>query len=136
MTTIVGIFDAPEAVEKAAERLAAAEFDAVVLDESILELEPGTVDPAIPALVPGAAAEVVAGRHEPTVLSKRDKQSIIRAFRDRLGHDYDLSEEVTEAYATTLSHGGRFVLVRAHDEDVERAMQLLRESGASRVDKH
>jgi hypothetical protein len=136
MTTIVGIFDAPEAVEKAAERLAAGELDAVVLDETILELEPGSVDPAIPALVPGAAAEVVAGRHEPTVLSKRDKQSVIRAFRNRLGQEYDLSEEVTEAYATTLSHGGRFMLVRAHDKDVERTMQVLRESGATRVNQH
>ncbi len=138
MKTIVGIFDANalEQVEEAAKQLAAAELDAVIIDESILEQEPGSLDPAIPALAPAATVEAVTGREEPNLLPKRDKQRVIRAFRERLAEDYHLSDEVTEAYATTLSHGGRFVMVRADAKDSERAMQLLRDSSASRVIQH
>src|ERR1700752_5243333 len=105
MKTIVGIFDALEQVEEASKRLAAAELDAVVIDETILEQEPGSLDPAVPALAPAATAEAVAGR-EPHLLPRRDKQRVIRAFRERLAEDYHLSDEVNEAYATTLAHGG------------------------------
>jgi hypothetical protein len=139
MKTIVGIFDAnaPEQVEEAAKRLASAELDAVIVDESILEQEPGSLNPAVPALAPAAAAaEVVEGREEPNLLPRRDKQRIIRAFRERLTEDYHLADEVTETYATTLAHGGRFVIVRAGAKDSERAMQLLRDSGANLVNQH
>jgi hypothetical protein len=138
MKTIVGIFDAntPEQVEEAAKRLADAELDAVIIDESILGQEPGSLDPAIPALAPAATVEAVKGREEPNLLPRRDKQRVIRAFRERLADDYRLSNEVTEAYATTLAHGGRFVIVRADSKDAEKAVQLLRDSGASRVNKH
>jgi hypothetical protein len=136
MTTIVGIFDAPEQVEQAAKRLSEADFDAIVLDETILEQEPGSIDPTAPGLVRGVAGEVVAGRVEGNVLPRRDRQAVTKAFRERLTREYKLSDEVTDAYATTLAHNGRFVLVRAAAKDSERAMQLLRDSGASRVDKH
>jgi len=136
MTTIVGIFDEPEQVEDATKRLAAAELDAVVLDETTLGQEPGSLDPVYPALVPGAAAEVVAGRVEPNLLPKRDKQSLIRAFRERLAEDYSLPDDVTAAYATTFTHGGTFVVVCADKDDSERAIQMLRDAGASGVNKH
>lgn len=136
MKTVVGIFDEPEKLEEATRRLATAKIDAVVLDETNLAQEPGSVDPVRPALVPGAAAEVVAGREEPNLLPKRDKQSLIRAFRERLTEDYKLTDDVTEAYATTFSHSGKFVVVRADKEDCEQAMQLLRDVGATRVDAH
>jgi hypothetical protein len=136
MTTIVGIFDAPEQVEQAAKRLAEADFDAIVLDETILEQEPGSIDPTAPGLVRGAAGEVVAGSVEGNLLPRRDRQAVMKAFRERLTQEYRLPDKVTDAYATTLAHSGRFVLVRAAAKDSERAMQLLRDSGASRVDKH
>lgn len=135
MKTIVGVFDAPENVDQAARQLAAAELDAVVLDESILEQEPN-VDPALPTLVRGAAAEVVEGRAEPTLLPKRDRQSVMRAFRERLTQDFKLPEEVSDAYTTTLAHGGRFVVVCADEKDADQAGQILEKSGATRVNKH
>jgi hypothetical protein len=136
MTTIVGIFDAPEQVEKAAKRLAEADFDAIVLDETILEQEPESIDLTAPGLVRGAAGEMVAGRVEGNLPPRRDKQAVMKAFRERLTEEYRLPDKVTDGYATTLAHSGRFVLVRAAAKDSERAMQLLRDSGASRVDKH
>jgi hypothetical protein len=136
MTTVVGIFDAPEDVEDVTQRLAAAELDATVLDKTSLEQEPGSLDPAVPALAPGAAAKVIAGREEPTLLSKRDQQILVKAFRARLAEDHDLPDEAIEGYATTFSHGGTFVLVRANDNNAERAMQILRDAGAARVSRH
>jgi hypothetical protein len=41
-----------------------------------------------------------------------------------------------EAYATTFYHNGEFVLVRTDNERAERAMEILRESGATRVYRH
>ena len=135
MKTIVGVFDAPENVEQATRQLAAAELDAVVLDESILEQEP-SLDPAVPTLVRGAAAEVVEGRAEPTLLSKRDRQTVMREFRERLAQDFKLPEEVSDAYTTTLAHGGRFVVVRGDEEDTNQAGRILERCGATQVNKH
>jgi hypothetical protein len=136
MTTIVGIFEASERVDEAIRRLAAAELESEVLDETSLEQEPGSIDPAGPALVRGAAAAAEAGSDKPNLLPRRDKHSIARAFKERLAKDYHLSDEISDAYATTFSHSGKFVLTRADDKNAERAMQMLRDSGATRVDRH
>jgi hypothetical protein len=40
---------------------------------------------------------------------------------------------VIEAYATTFYHKGKFVLART---DAERVMNILRECGATRVNRH
>jgi hypothetical protein len=136
MTTVVAIFDAAEQVEDAVNRLATAGFDTAVVDETSLAQEPGSVDPVGAAVVPGAAAEIVAGRDEPNLIPKRDKNALDRAFRARLDEDYGLPDDVIEAYATTFAHSGRFVLVRASAKDADRAMEMLRTAGASRVNKH
>ena len=136
MTTVVAIFDAAAQVEDAVNRLATAGLDAEVVDETSLAQEPGSVDPVGPAVVPGAAAEIVAGRDEPNLIPKRDKNALSRAFRARLDEDYGLSDEVIDGYATTFAHSGRFVLVRASGKDADRAVDLLRAAGASRVNKH
>jgi hypothetical protein len=136
MTTVVAIFDAAEQVEDAVNRLATARLDAAVVDETSLAQEPGSIDPVGAAVVPGAAAEIVAGRDEPNLIPKRDKNALARAFRTRLDEDYGLSDEVIDGYATTFAHSGRFVLVRASGKDADRAVELLRAAGASRVNKH
>jgi hypothetical protein len=136
MTTVVGIFDAAEQVEDAVNRLATAELDAAVVDENSLAQEPGSVDPVKPAVVPGAAAEIIAGKDAPNLIPKRDKNALGRAFRTRLDEDYGLSDDVIDAYATTFAHNGRFVLVRASGKDADRAVEILRTAGASGVNKH
>jgi hypothetical protein len=136
MKTVVAIFDAAEQLEDAVNRLATARLDAAVVDENSLAQEPGSVDPVGPALVPGAAAEVIAGRDAPNLIARRDKNALDRAFRARLDEDYGLPDDVIDAYATSFAHSGRFVLVRADDKDADRAVEMLRASGASRVNKH
>ena len=135
MTTLVGIFDSGEDLDAVAKRLAAAGFDAAILDEAILAQEP-SADPALPALVPpGAAPELAGGTEEPS-FPRRDKQSVLRDFKTRLTEDYRLSDDVIEPYATTLAHGGKFAFESADAKSVEGAMQILRECGATRVNRH
>ena len=136
MTTVVAIFDAAEQVEDAVNRLATAGLDAAVVDENSLGQEPGSVDPVGPAVVPGAAAEIIAGRDASNLIPKRDKNALGRAFRARLDEDYGLADDVIDGYATTFAHSGRFVLVRASGKDADRAVEMLRAAGASRVNKH
>ena len=107
-----------------------------LLMRTSLAQEPGSIDPVGPAVVPGAAAEIVAGRDEPNLIRKRDKNALGRAFRARLDEDYGLADDVIDAYATTFAHSGRFVLVRASGKDADRAVEMLRAAGASRVSKH
>ena len=135
MTTIVGIFDDTSDLDRVLERLADSGVDATVYDEALLTEEPGSVDPAGPTLAPGAVPEVVLGAGEPNLLNKRDKSSVVRAFRGHLA-DYDLSEEVIEAYASTFLHSGKFVLVKTDADKAEQVMGILKDSGATRVNRH
>ena len=136
MKTVVAIFDSAEQVEDAVSRLAPLRLEVEVLDEMNLAQEPGSIDPAGPALVRGAAAATAAGREEPNLIPKHDKPALARAFRARLDEEYGLADDVIDAYATTFGHGGRFVLVRANGKDTEPAMEVLRNAGATRVNKH
>lgn len=138
MTTIVGIFDDTGKLEEVAERLAATGLDTVVLDEAILAQEPDSVDPLGPTLAPGSTEAIagIAGNEEPNLLRRRDKHSIARAFRARLRKDYHLSDDVIEAYATTLAHSGKFLFVNTGAERAEQVTKILQDSGATRVSRH
>jgi hypothetical protein len=136
MTTVVAIFDAAEQVDDAVNRLATAGLDVSVVDETSLSQEPGSIDPVGPAVVPGAAAEIIAGRDASNLIPQRDKNALDRAFRARLDEEYGLADDVIDTYATTFAHSGRFVLVRASGKDADRAVEMLRAAGASRVNKH
>jgi hypothetical protein len=128
---IIGIFDNAWAMDQAVEQLAAAGFDDTVYDEAIVKEEPGSLDPAVPTLAP----RLVLGSHEPNLLPRRDKHTIVRAFKAHLA-DYHLPNDVIEAYGTTFYHGGKFVLVKTDAERAEQAMKILRECGATRVNRH
>ena len=132
---IVGIFDNALDMEQAVERLAAAGFDNTVYDEAIVKEEAGSVDPAVPTLAPSSVPEVVLGSDEPNLLPKRDKHTIVRAFKARLA-DYHLPDDVIEAYATTFYHDGKFVLVGTEPECAKHVMEILRECRATRVNQH
>ena len=84
MTTIVGIFDDTGDIDKVAERLADSGVDASIYDDSLVTEEPGSIDPAVPTLAPGAAPTVVLGADEPNLLNTRDKDTVVRAFKRRL----------------------------------------------------
>ena len=133
MTTIVGIFDNARDLDKAVERLARAGFEDTVYDEAIVGAEAVNVGP--PVFAPGSAPAVVWGSAEPALPSKPDRYTVVRAFKAHLAHCH-LPNEVIEAYATSFYHNGEFVLVRTATERAEQVMDILRECGATRVNRH
>jgi hypothetical protein len=46
-----------------------------------------------------------------------------------------LSQDDIKGYATAFIHDGKFLLVRTDAERVEQAMKILRDSGASRMNR-
>ena len=114
-------------------QLAGAGFDGTaVYDEAIVAQEPGNVAPVGPVLAPGVVPAEVADNVERDV---RDVPNIVRAFKSHLA-DYDLPDQVIEAYTATFHHGGKFVLVRTHPQRDEQAVKILRQCGASRVNRY
>jgi hypothetical protein len=132
MTTSVGIFDNTRDLEKAVEQLAAARFEDTVYDEAILVREAGNVASTSEL---ATIAHVLLRSVQPNLSPQLDRHSIVRAFRHHL-RDYHLSEEAIEAYATTFSHNASFVLVRTDASRAEQAVQILRDCGATRVNRH
>ena len=132
MTTTVAIFDNARDLEKAVERLAAGGFEDTVYDEAIVAGEAGNVGTVS---APDSATGVLLRSVQPNLSPRPNRHAIVRAFRAHLA-DYRLSEEVIEAYATTFYHGGEFVLGRNDNEHAGKVIEILRECGATRVNKH
>ena len=133
MTTTVGIFDNARDLDKAIERLARAGFEDTVYDEGIVAGEAVNVGPAV--FAPGYAPAVVWGDAQPASPPKPDHDTVVRAFRAHLA-DYHLPKEVIKAYATTFFHGGEFILVKTDAEHADQVMTILRDCGATRVNRH
>lgn len=132
-STIVGIFDNAHDLDRALERLARAGFEDTVYDEAIVGEEPANLGTLV--FAPGQATPVAWSNIGPTPsLRKPEVQTVVRAFKAHLA-DYQVPAEVIEAYTTTFSHKGEFVLVRA-DARAGQAVEILRESGATRVTRH
>ena len=75
---------------------------------------------------------VVPSRILPT---KPGRDTIVRAFKAHLAHCH-LPNEVIEAYANSFYHGGEFVLVRTDSQHAGQVMLILRECGATQVNRH
>ena len=75
------------------------------------------------------------GSAERAVPSKPSQDTIVRAFKAHLAH-WHLPNKVIEAYASTFSHNGEFVLVRTDAVQAEQVMEILRECGARQADRH
>jgi hypothetical protein len=136
MTTIVGIFDNARDLDKAVERLARAGFEDTVYDEAIVAEEPSNAGSVV--FAPGYAPPIVWGSAEPNLNPKPDRHArhaIVQAFKAHLA-DYRLPNDVIEAYATTFYHNGESILVRTDNERVDQAMGILRDRGATRVNRH
>jgi len=133
MTTIVGIFDNARDLDKAVGRLAREGFEDAVYDEAIVAGEVG--NSGLLVFAPGSGPAVVWSTAEPALPPKPSQHSIVRAFKAHLA-DYHLPDGVIEAYATTFNHDGEFALVRTDPKRAEQAMEILRQCGASRVNRH
>ena len=133
MTTIVGIFDNERDLDKSVGRLAHAGFKYTIYDEAIVGGEPGSFGSLVFSSSYGPP--VSWSSNEPALLSKRGRQRVIQAFKAHLAH-YDLPNKVIEAYATTFSENGRFVLVKTDAVRAEQVMEILWECGARQVNCH
>ena len=137
MTTIVSIFDDARDLDKAIERLARAGFQDTVYDEAIVGGEPGGGGPAV--FAPGYGPPVAwGGSVEPEWRPKPSQHAqhiVVAAFKAHLA-DYDVPADVIHAYAVTFNHDGEFILVKTDAERAEQAMEILRECGATRVNRH
>ena len=131
--TIVGIFDNDRDLDKAVERLARAGFEYAVYNEAILGEAAINVGP--PVFASGVGPAVVWGSAESALPSRPDHETIVRAFKAQLAHCKLPNEEI-EAYATTFSHNGEFVLANTDAERAEQIVAILRECGARQVDRH
>ena len=133
MTTIVGIFDNERDLDKSVGRLAHAGFKYTIYDEAIVGGEPGSFGSLVFSSSYGPP--VSWSGNEPPLLSKRGRQRVIQAFKAHLAH-YDVPNKVIEAYATTFSENGRFVLVKTDAVRAEQVMEILWECGARQVNCH
>ena len=133
MTTIVGIFDNERDLDKSVGRLAHAGFKYTVYDEAIVAEEPGSFGSLV--FWSGYGPAVSWGTTEPALLAKRGRHRVVQAFKTHLAH-CDLPNKVIEAYATTFSENGRFVLVQTDTVRAEHVMEILRECGARQVNCH
>ena len=129
-SVIVGVFDDSQDLEEADKRLAAAGFEGAVYGaafgaEESCEVAPVAVGPLLaPGFVPPDGSE-----------ERESGLSEIDAFRSHLA-DCHLRDEVIEAYATSYSHQGRFLVVRTEPECAKYIVPILQECHASRVDQH
>jgi hypothetical protein len=129
-SVIVGIFDDSKDLEEANKRLAAAGFEGAVYGaalraEESCEAAPMAVGSVLaPGFVPPDGSE-----------ERESGLSQIDAFRSHLA-DCHLRDEVIEAYATSYSHQGRFLVVRTEPECAKYILPILQECRASRVDQH
>ncbi len=133
MTTIVGIFDNERDLDKSGGRLAHEGYKYTVYDEAIVAGESGNFGSVV--FASGYGPPVSWGSTEPTLLSKRSRHRVVRAFKTHLA-DYDLPNKMIEAYAATFSENGHFVLVKTDAVRAEQVMEILRECGARQVDCH
>ncbi|MGA7393825.1 MAG: PAS domain-containing protein, partial [Terrimicrobiaceae bacterium] len=133
MTTIVGIFDNERDLDKSVGRLAHAGFKYTVYDEAIVAGEPGSFGSVV--FSSGYGPAVCWGSTEPALLTKRGRHRVVQAFKAHLA-DYDLRNKEIEAYATTFSENGQFVLAKTDTVRAEQVMEILRECGARQVNCH
>jgi hypothetical protein len=129
-TILVGIFEDAQELDRAAQRLNTEGFETEVFDDSVLT-ERTTVDPlpvgTVPAVAPAPA--------EQTNTVEADWSTINRAVKP-LFADYKFPDEVLDSYATTLYRKGKLAVVRTEPELADQVIGIMRECGASRVDRH
>jgi hypothetical protein len=137
MTTVIGIFDNTWDLEKGIERLARAGFEDTVYDEAIVGGEPGGGAPSV--FAPGYGPPAAWGgspesewRNKP---GQHAQNTIVEAFKAHLA-DYHVPADMIHAYAVSFNHNGEFVLVKTDAGRAEQAMEILRECGATRVNRH
>ncbi len=131
-TTIVSLFDDSLALDRAVTNLSSGGFDERVFDASIVSREVG--HGVSPLFTPGTGpAPGSAGLAHSYPDDSREEVS--RTFRSHL-NDRGIPDDEVDAYVTNFEHGAKFVIVAVEPKRATEAMELLRNAGASRVDRH
>jgi hypothetical protein len=134
MTTVVGIFDNALDLDRAVERLARAGFTDTVYDEGILAGKAVSAGGAV--FAPGYGPTFAWGSAEITNSPPRPSHdAVVKAFKAHLAN-YRLPKEVINGYATTFNHSGEFMLVKTKPPDAQQVVEILRDCGATRVNRH
>ena len=113
MTIVVGIFDNPKDLDETILKLASQGFEDTVLDQSIVAQEMGV-----------------------SRLGAEHRDALLASFKKHLLKDYHVPAEITKGYATSFFHDGKFVVVKTDAKGAEQAMEIMRRSGASVVNRH
>jgi hypothetical protein len=132
MTTVVGIFDNTRDMESAVLRLTEAGFEDAIYDDAIVGQETENVGPIVSSGFAQPAMGSTVRSDSPT---KRNVDTIVRAFKKHLAN-YNVPNDVINAYATTFHHNGKFILLKTDSQRSEQVIAILRECGASRAVRH
>ena len=119
-SVIVGIFDDPQYLDLTVLRLASEDIENTAYDEAFVAEELIKTCAGPIAVCPGRLAGAIAQK-----ASGCDSPALVLEFKSQL-YDYQLPDEVIEAYATIFSHNGKFVLIEA---DADRADRIRRSCG-------
>ena len=143
----VGIFEKVEDLKRAVERLAAAGFEDILYDETIVARDTGNVAAVSMdfELVPGVFAEALSsaepdlptGSVEPTSPTGSVEPALptlIQAFKSYLV-DYHVPDEVMDDYAMAYYHEGKVVLVKTHVQRDKEAVRILLKCGALQANR-
>ena len=129
-TVIVGIFDNPQYPDLAVLRLANEDIENTVYDEAFVAEKLIKTCAGPIAVCPGRLAGAIAQK-----ASGCDSPALVLEFTSQL-YNYQLPDEVIEAYAMIFGHNGKFVLIEADADRSDRITEILRDSHASRVNRH
>lgn len=125
-TVIVGIFDDPQYLDLTVLGLASEGIENTAYDEAfVAETCAGSIA-VCPVRLAGAIAQKASGC---------DCPALVLEFESQL-YDYQLPDEVIEAYATIFGHNGKFILIEADADRADRITKILRDSHALRVNRH
>ena len=134
MTTIIGVFDNARDLDIAVTKLAEADFNDTIFDDGIMADEAGGGLPAIYAPHMGQAATWNVGEPERKP-RKPSHEAVVQAFKQHL-EKHHLSDDIIQGYAVTFNHDGKFAIVKTNPQKADSAMKIMRECGASRVNRH
>ncbi len=133
-TTIVGIFDNAVDLDRGLTRLAGEGFSDVISDDGLASDEAS--GEGLAAFVPQMGQSVSWNTREPDRKPRKASQAaILKAFKEHLA-EHHLSDDVIQGYVVNFLHDGKFAIVGTEPRNAEKAMKIMVECRATRVNRH
>ncbi len=131
-TTIVSLFDDSRDLERAVNELNAGGFKERVFDAANVAQEVGH---GTSSIFTPAAGPVPGGAGLAHGYADDSGEALARAFRDHLS-DLHLPGDEIDSLVSSFRHGAMFVVVTTDPSRADAAIEILRNSNASRVERH